>query len=187
VTLANASSANASFVAPNPGGTHTFEATVTDGNGYTVKQTISTKSNNSPTVAITGPQTVVAGTSLQFRITATDPDQDAITLIATGIPAGSTFDAATGDFVWASPGPAGTHTFSVVANDATVNSAAISVSVSVQSAALPAGGSANAPSGGGGGSIELNLLGFVISLLLGRVALRRWTTGDSTSRRSKLS
>jgi serine protease len=168
VTLVNANSASASFVAPNPGGTHTFEATVTDGNGYTVKQTVSTKSNNSPTMAAIGPQTVLAGTLLQFRLTATDPEQDAITFVATGIPAGSTFDAATGDFIWPSPGPAGTHTFSVVANDGTVNSAAVSVSVSVQSPALPVGGSANAPSGGGGGSIDLYLLGLLISLMAGK-------------------
>ncbi len=185
VTLVNANSASASFVALNPGGTHTFEATVTDGNGYTVKQTLSTKSNNAPTLAATGPQTALAGKLLQFRITATDPEQDAITFVATGIPAGSTFDAATGDFVWASPGPAGTHTFSVVANDGTVNSAALSVNVSVQPAALPDAGSANAPSGGGGGSIDLYLLGLVISLIAGRSRLARLGTCESTESSSK--
>ena len=173
VTLINANSASASFVAPNPGGTHTFEATVTDGNGYTVKQTVSTKSNNSPAMAATAPQTVLAGTLLQFRLTATDPEQDAITFVATGIPAGSTFDAATGDFMWPSPAPAGTHTFSVVANDGTVNSAAVSVSVSVQSPALPVGGSAIAPSGGGGGSIHLYWLGLLISLIAAKSRLAR--------------
>jgi serine protease len=168
VTLVNPNSASASFVAPNPGGTHTFEATLVDGNGYVVKQTVSTKSNNFPAVVAAGPQSVMVGTPFQFRITASDPEQDPITLIAMGIPAGSTFDAATGDFVWASPGPAGTHTFSVVANDGIVNSAPVSVSVLVQAAAGFPGGNSSAPSSGGGGSIDLNLIGLVIALLLVR-------------------
>lgn len=155
VTLANPATANPTFTAPSPGGTHIFEATVVDGNGYTVKQTVTTKSNSAPTIAAVGPQSGTTGTPLQVRVTATDPEQDRITWVATGLPAGSTFDAATGTFAWANP-QAGAHTFSVVANDGTINSAATTVSMSVQ----PAAGSS-----GGGGSTSFGVLWLLLMLL----------------------
>lgn len=154
VALLNANTSNATFVASNPGGTHTFQVTVTDGNGYSVNQTVSTRSNNSATITPIPARSVLVGTALQFSVVASDPEQDQVTLVASGLPAGSTFSAATGDFAWASPAPVGNYTFTVVANDGTVNSAATTFSITVTES-----------SGGGGGSISWWLAGGLLLLL----------------------
>ena len=46
------------------------------------------------------PYTVKTGESLQFTVSASDADGDAVTLAAEGLPRGADFDAATGAFTW---------------------------------------------------------------------------------------
>ena len=178
VSLLNADTANASFIATNPGGTHTFQATVIDGNGYSVSETVTTRSNNVATVNPVVAQSVEVGSALQFKVSASDPEQDQLTLIASGLPPGSVFDAATGDFTWANPAPAGNYAFTVVANDGTVNSAATTVSIAV-AASAQSGSSASAPSGGGG-SISWRLTCALLLLLpLMKLARGRVLNGDT--------
>jgi serine protease len=148
VTLSNAGAASASFVGTNPGGTHTFRVTVTDGNGYVVTQTASVRSNNPPATQPVPAQTVVQGGSLSFTVRATDPENDTVTYVASNLPAGSTFAAATGQFSWPSVGAApGLYSFTVMANDGTVNSVPVTVNITVTSPPPPPGG------GGGGGAL----------------------------------
>jgi hypothetical protein len=166
VTLSGATTASASFVGTNPGGTHTFEVTVTDGNGYVAQQTASVRSNNPPVMNPTPTQTVVQGGNLVFTVSATDPENDVRTYVATNLPADATFAAATGQFSWVSVAASpGTYSFTVMANDGTVNSAPISVSITVTSPPPPSGGG-----GGGGGALsalEGAALALVAVLLVG--------------------
>jgi hypothetical protein len=58
--------------------------------------------NLPPVLSVPGPQVVNELTTLNFSVSATDPDIPAniITLSASGLPAGSTFDSSTGQFSW---------------------------------------------------------------------------------------
>ena len=60
------------------------------------------------------------GSTLSFVVTATDPDGDALTYSAGGLPAGASFDPATQQFTW-TPGydQAGTYTVTFTAKDGT--------------------------------------------------------------------
>lgn len=166
VTLSGATTASASFVGTNPGGTHTFQVTVTDGNGYVVRQTASVRSNNPPVMRPAPPQTVVQGGNLAFTVSATDPENDVLTYVATNLPAGATFSAATGQFSWLSvPASPGTYSFTVMANDGTVNGAPITVSINVTAPPPP-------PAGGGGGG-ALTPATIAALGLLSALALRR--------------
>jgi len=180
VTLSGATTASASFVGTNPGGTHTFEVTVTDGNGYVARQTASVRSNNPPVMNPMPPQTVVQGGNLVFTVSATDPENDVRTYVATNLPAGATFAAATGQFSWLSVAAApGTYSFTVMANDGTVNSAPISVSITVTSPPPPSSG------GGGGGALSA-LEGAVLAVLAGLlVGSRRRTRPDMCYSRTR--
>ena len=176
VSLLNADTANASFVATNPGGTHTFQATVIDGNGYSVSHTVTTRSNNVATVNPVVAQSVEVGSALQFKVSASDPEQDQLTLIASGLPPGSVFDAATGDFIWANPAPAGDYAFTVVANDGTVNSACDNR----QHRCDGLGTVGQQRVGGGGGSISWRLTCALLLLLsLTKLARGRVLNGDT--------
>jgi serine protease len=165
VTLSSTTAAAPTFVGSNPGGTHVFSVAVRDGNGYRVTQTASVRSNNPPVVAPVSAATVTQGGSVNLTVTATDPESDTITYVATGLPTGSTFSAATGAFSWPNVSAAtGTYTFSVMANDGTVNSASTNVSVTVNA---PSSGGGGGGGGGGGaaGWIDLALLAFLLTLV----------------------
>ncbi len=56
--------------------------------------------NNPPTLTTIGNQTIGEGATLQFTVSATDPDGDALTYAATNLPAGATFNPATRQFSW---------------------------------------------------------------------------------------
>src|SRR5262245_1696327 len=56
-----------------------------------------------------GSMCVVVGRPLDFTVSASSPGGEAVTLSAQNLPAGATFDAATGRFRWTSP-TAGAHT-----------------------------------------------------------------------------
>jgi N-acetylneuraminic acid mutarotase len=70
-----------------------------------------TPSNNPPVLDPIGNQTVLEGQTLQFTLSATDPDGDALTYSASNLPPGATFDPATHVFTWTpSYGQAGNYT-----------------------------------------------------------------------------
>jgi hypothetical protein len=55
----------------------------------------------SPVLTVPGPQTVEIGNLLIFAVTANDPDgNDIVTLSASGLPSGASFDPDLGSFVW---------------------------------------------------------------------------------------
>jgi serine protease len=167
VALTGATSAAASFVGTNPGGTHTFEVRVTDGNGYAVTQTVSVRSNNPPVMNALPAQTVMQGNSLSFSVSATDPENDTITYVATNLPPGSTFAAATGQFSWPNvAAAAGTYSFTVMATDGTVNSTPVTVNINVTTPPPPP-----PPAGGGGGAFAppvATAFGLLVALALRR-------------------
>ena len=81
-------------------GAHTFTVAVSDGalsDSETITVTV-TQENRAPELGTIGAKTVEEGTPLEFTISATDPDGDAMTYSATGVPAWATFNPATGTF-----------------------------------------------------------------------------------------
>ena len=83
--------------------TYSVIFTVTDENGGTDSETITitvTDVNRAPVLDLIGPQSVNENVLLQFTVSATDADEDALTYSATGLPTGATFDASTRTFSW---------------------------------------------------------------------------------------
>ncbi|MFL5347326.1 MAG: PKD domain-containing protein [Hyalangium sp.] len=85
-TFGNSNVANTTWKAPDvtADGTYTLQVTVTDGQGGSVQGTLNItvkKVNQPPTVAatITGPNSLLAGDTGSFSITASDPDGDPLT------------------------------------------------------------------------------------------------------------
>lgn len=68
--------------------------------------------NHAPVLAPIGSRTVGEGLSLQFFVSASDPDDDGLTYSATGLPAGATFDPGTRLFSW-TPGFSAAGTYPV--------------------------------------------------------------------------
>jgi serine protease len=138
-TLTDNTTSSPSFIGTNPGGTHTFSVVLRDANGYRVTQTVSVRSNNAPTLTPVGAVSVVTGSTAAISVTATDPENDVLTYVATNLPSGATFSAATGQFTWPNVSAAlGSYTFNVVANDGVTNSAALTVTVNVTDPPPPA-------------------------------------------------
>jgi serine protease len=182
VQLSGTSGPVATFTALAPvGGLHTFQLTVTDGNGYVVRQTANVKSNNPPTMLTTPAQTVPQTGTLTFTVSGTDPEGDTLTYVATNLPQGATFDAATGRFTWSGvPVLPGSYSFNVMASDGTANSATMTVNIMVTNPpAQPSGGG-----GGGAGGLE-HLLALVLALLIAHRARekRRFDAERLTSAR----
>lgn len=75
--------------------------------------------NRPPRLDALTPPAGVEGSLLTFTVTATDPDLDAVSFDAEGLPAGAALDAATGVFTWTpSLSQAGAHSVRVLAIDA---------------------------------------------------------------------
>lgn len=56
--------------------------------------------NRPPVLTAIGSKTVTEGQTLQFTVSATDPDNDPLTLSASNLPTGATFNATTGVLSW---------------------------------------------------------------------------------------
>ncbi len=169
VTLLNANSANASFVAPATG-TYAFTLSATDDLGIVGSAGATVRVNSVPVpLPVSVPQ-VTFGGSLKLQLQATDPDGDAIVFHASALPAGATLSAS-GLLAWHSAAPVGSQQISWQASDAYGSSLPAQFTLQVidtsggSIAAAPAGGS------GGGGSMAGDLM-----LLVGGVvaAARRW-------------
>src|SRR5690606_27330322 len=101
-------------------GTHEITLRVTDsGNGETTpasdEETIHVivrATNNAPTLEPIGDRTGDQAQPFELQLAATDPDGDALTYSATGLPTGARLDARTGLFTW-TPDAAQSGTFSI--------------------------------------------------------------------------
>jgi len=92
-----------------------------------------TLTNKKPAfAAATDTKTVNENAALAFTVVATDGDGDVLTYSATGLPNGATFNAATGAFAWTpSYTQAGVYTVVFKANDGTVDSDPLTVTITV--------------------------------------------------------
>ena len=72
-----------------------------------------------PTLAAIGNKSVTAGNDLQFQVTATPTDSDAVTLTASNLPAGASFNATNenGTFQWLAASPTGVYSVAFYATD----------------------------------------------------------------------
>lgn len=165
VSLSGGTTATPSFVAPVPGGSYSFKVTVTDGNGLQASNTVSVTTNTAPTLAAVADKSASPGGSLSFSVTATDPENDTVTYVAAGLPAGATFNAASGLFAWNPVGSLGTYTFTVTPYDSHSAAGALQT-ITVQVTNTP---SATAASGGGGGG-SLSSVDLVVLCLLAVLA-----------------
>ena len=106
--------------------TETFDIIVTGGTGT---------ENHAPVLIAPANATVAVGSTLNFDVTATDPDGDHVDLFGSALPPGSTFHDNgdnTGTFAW-SPitGQAGTHLASFSGNDNRGGSGSASTTITV--------------------------------------------------------
>jgi hypothetical protein len=117
-----------------------------------VQGLVVTRINNPPILAVPGAQMVIVGSTVTFRVSATDADlpNEIITLSLSAQPAGSSFDPNTGTFSWTpKPGEEGTYVMTFKAMDSGTPQMSDSKTVSVQVASGPGGFGG---SGGSGGS-----------------------------------
>ena len=118
-------------------GSYTVTVAASDGLLTTSRQIgITVTPNTAPSVTALPTQTVRAGAPLTFTVTGTDPQNDALTYAATGVPTGATFSAA-GVFSWSSATPAGTYPLSVTASDGVLTSAPSTVTITVRGNTAP--------------------------------------------------
>lgn len=91
-----------------------------------------------PVLAALPAKSVAVGATLQFAVTATPTDGDAVTLSMSNAPASATFEStnAVGSFTWAAAGPAGTYTPQFYASD---KDGTVSTSVTI-TVTTPGGG-----------------------------------------------
>jgi len=78
--------------------------TATDSHGAasagSVTITVTGAQNHPPVISVPGPQVIAAGHTLNFTVTASDPDGDSITLSATSVPLNAQFNSSSGQFTF---------------------------------------------------------------------------------------
>ncbi len=168
VAISNANTANASFTAPATG-TFSFKLTATDSNGQTGSTTAVIVVNSPPVLNAVPAQTVAAGQTLNFTVTASDVDGDTPIFHSLTLPSGATLSAA-GNFNWPNATPAGSYTLTYYASDPYANSSQGTVNITVTAASGSGGGSSSG--GGGGGSMDSETLA-ALALLAVWLRLRR--------------
>jgi hypothetical protein len=142
-------------------GTYTVGFTATDTSNSSIRTTgvvaiqvqglVGTRINNPPVLAVPGVQTVIVGSTVTFRVSATDADLpiEILTLSLSGQPAGSSFDPNTGTFSWTpKPGEEGTYIMTFKAMDNGTPQMSDSKTVSVQVTSGPGGPGGSNGSGG---------------------------------------
>ena len=159
VTLSGETTLQLRFTAPSPGGALRFRFTASDADGFAASSVVDLRANALPTLSPISPVTATTGTAVAFRALGTDPDGDVVRFIASGLPAGATFNGDTGDFAWSNATPAGIYTVSITPTDGYESGAVTTVSITV-----------NDPRGGGG---SMDLLGLGLLGLWGVARFRR--------------
>ena len=143
VTLNGAATANASFVAPMTADNFFFEFRATEpGSSKTATSRVSVATNTAPVLAAIAAQSVVVSEALSFTVTASDAERDVVVFEAGSLPAGSSFDAATGQFNWPSASPAGSYSITVTPTDGKNSGTAQTVAITVSSPSPSSGGGA---------------------------------------------
>jgi len=106
-------------------GVYTVTVTAEDTTNATATQTFTitvVNLNRKPTASTTGNQQVVEGQTVNLTVTASDPDGDAITMTAAGLPTGATFTDkgnGAGAFTWTTQaGDVGEYVITVTIKDA---------------------------------------------------------------------
>jgi uncharacterized protein YjdB len=119
---------------PQTDGIYTFTFTVSDGKSLSTREisvTVNTPSNRVPVLDQVGDKQVNLGEKLEFVVTATDADGDALQLGAVGLPQGAEFNATTpGAFSW-TPDTAGLYTVTFNVNDGRGGSASETITITV--------------------------------------------------------
>jgi hypothetical protein len=125
--------------------------------------TITVTANHAPVLQPIGDKSINEGQQLQFTISATDADNDALTYTASGLPGGASFNANSHTFSW-TPDAAQVGSYPDVHFEATDGELVASedITITVNESASPppgdnGGGGGGGSSGGGGGGIT-NLL-----------------------------
>ncbi len=117
--------------------------------------------NTPPEISLPGSETVRPEASLTFKVTATDPDGEPVTLTVAGLPSGANFDPNTGVFAWTpSPHQAGNYTITFKAMDDGTPQMTTTKTVTIEVSAAPTNNSGNTSNTPG------NLLLFAIGGLL---------------------
>ncbi len=99
-------------------GDHAVTLTVSDGLATDSETITLTVGNRAPTLTAVGDKTIGAGQTLSFTLSASDPDGNAMTYSATGLPAGATLNLTTGAFSWTpSVAQVGDHVVTFTASD----------------------------------------------------------------------
>lgn len=90
--------------------------------------------NRAPVIVNPGPQEVLETEQLTFAVTASDPDNDTVTVTATNLPSGSSFNTSTGEFSWTPDlSDEGVYTveFTAIDNGSPAESSVLSVAITV--------------------------------------------------------
>lgn len=165
----------------NANGADSFTFTVTDENSTSPAGTVTisiTPVNDQP-AAVAKTATVQSGKSVAITLTGTDIDGDALTFTVVTGPASGTISGTPPNITYtANSGFTGADSFTYRANDATLSSTPVTVSITVTPASSTGGGGGgNGGGGGGGGATGLPLL----ALLAGLLARQRWRAARAGS------
>jgi len=139
-------------------GSYTATLTVTDSAAPQVSVsktvTVNVAALVPPLLAVPSNQTVPAGFWINFTVTATSANTGGtVTLSATGLPAGATFDSSTGLFSWKpSVGQTGSYAVTFTATDSSYPATPTSKPMGIQVSQAAPGGSNGGNGGSGGGS-----------------------------------
>ena len=172
VNLADANTANASFIAPTTG-TYLFTLYAVDSSGAISSATASVTVNSAPVLQVPVTRQIEAGNGLQLQLQATDIDGDVPVFHAASLPAGATLSAS-GLFSWPNASPVGTYNIAYYASDAYSTSTPGNLSVTIV-ASTNAISTAAPSSGGGGGSIAADgwLAAAAVVAVYRRIRLRK--------------
>ncbi len=138
-------------------GSYTAKVTVTDSASpkasISASKIVNVQALIPPTLTVPGNQTIIAGTWINFTTTAASMNiGGTVSLSATGLPAGSSFNQATGLFSWKpSSSQTGSYTVVFTATDSSYPSTPTSKPMAIQVNQAAPGGS-NGGNGGSGGS-----------------------------------
>lgn len=169
VTLSGGTTNSASFVAPGVGATFSFSLKVTDAAGWMANGQVSVASNTAPVLAPIASRSLVLGQNIGFTVTATDAENNPVTFVPNGLPAGASLDPATGVFTWNNAGPVGNYSFTITPSDGIFSGAPQTASISI---AAPSGAAASGSGGGGGALTVWDIAGLVLLLIFSMAAAR---------------
>jgi serine protease len=143
--------------------------------------------NVAPVVNAMATQYVLPGAALQFTVTSSDAEGDAVSYSVSGVPTGASFDTNTGVFSWPKAQPLGDYTLVVQPTDGASTGASTTITISVTNTipatpptvpTTPTTPTTPVATGGGGGALGL-WDGLGVALLL---AASAWVRAPRRSR-----